>query len=191
MLARGLLGHQWHAASRAASLELHVWRHRCCRAAAASALRRALSDAARCLELLASGIQGRVTDSRTARLVTVACRLFGLCADACSWAHELDPPPRFPSSVQFLLSSSVAVQQHLLEARSEGLASDNDIASILGVQATALDSWLLLVTQLQSPGSLSALAEECAPPALLHTWLCQTVHSVRTLEPPSWEPGGL
>lgn len=139
--------------------------------------------------MLISCIQGRVPDSATEGLVSTACRLHSLCADA-SRAGTREPAVRLLKCAPLFLRDGAAAQQYLLGALRQGLVNDKGVTHSLASQALALNSWLHLLTKQPCRGSPSALAEACAAPALMHRWVCQTLHSMQVLEPPTWQPGG-
>ena len=141
------------------------------------------------LAALDSSLQGRVADQAAEAVISAGCFIVGACIRAMCSTGPPVPPSQGLSCACFVLHSGAAAQRYMRAAFADGQASATDVADCMGSQIIALDSWLRLVGSLPAHPSTAALAEQCAPPALLHLWVRETEASLHALEQPSWKPG--
>ena len=135
------------------------------------------------------GSLNAVAEDATEQLVLAGCQFIGICASACA-TPPVQPTPRFLAScAQFLLRCGAAVQRFAVDEMQQGNMDAAHLSLALTVQFFALDVWQQACSLVDTPDP-AAVAEACAPPALLRRWLQQTLASLQALEPPSWRPGG-
>lgn len=145
--------------------------------------------AAATLAALDSSLQRRVTDQATEAVISAGCYIVMACIRAMCVTGLPVPSSQVLSCARFVLHSGAAAQHYMRAAFAEGQASATDVAGGVGSHAMALDCWLQLAGSLSAHPSSAALAEQCAPPALLHRWLWEMLASLCALEQPSWKPG--
>ena len=142
-------------------------------------------------------------EGTTVPRITAACQLISACFHLSINSGMPNLFQRFLPCAALLLRSGAAGQQLVMqEVKSGGMAAEQ-LRATLTAQVWALDIWQLAVCCLTLPAGdaadsdvaaavaqASAVAQTCAPPALLQQWLQCTLASMRLLQPPTWKPGG-
>ncbi len=152
--------------------------------------------AADCLHALRATMSSSVKDWPTAWRVHALCQLVSTYFDLCTTGTP-DMLEGFWPCPTLLLRCGAAAQRFVAQQVQHGAAMAQRLCSTLGVQVWALTARQLAASRLadcaqdtEASNAVAAVAQACAPPALLQKWLQCTLASVRLLKLPAWKPGG-